>query len=196
MVWRIVVSTSRPIKPIKPKKCRACRVVFTPVRQRQVVCGYKCALKLNILKIAKAVEVKKKANRAELKAFKIKIKTITAYLKDLEIVFNAWVRERDRDLPCISCGQHREVYHAGHYRTKVVSALRFNPLNVWKQCHQCNTYLRANLIEYRKALVWLLGVDIVEWLDGHHQSKKWTIEEIQIEIAKYKGRLDELRHLN
>ena len=93
---------------------------------------------------------------------------------------------RDEKEACISCGRHHTgQYHAGHYRTVgAAPELRFNELNVHKQCSVCNNHLSGNLIEYRRGLVAKIGIEKVEWLEGKHEAKKYTIDEI-IEIKKH-----------
>ena len=80
-------------------------------------------------------------------------------------VFNAYIRKRDSDLGCISCGSHKDIqaghfYSAGHHEL-----LRFNEDNVNSQCLRCNYHLSANLINYRKNLIKKIGIDRVEKLD-------------------------------
>jgi gamma-glutamylcyclotransferase (GGCT)/AIG2-like uncharacterized protein YtfP len=79
--------------------------------------------------------------------------------------FRKWIRCRDEGKPCISCGSHNvsdagHYYSAGHY-----PELEFNENNVHGQCKKCNMFLSGNLIEYRKGLVYRLGIDEVEKLD-------------------------------
>src|SRR5690349_8773059 len=83
----------------------------------------------------------------------------------LQKVFNAYIRERDKDLGCISCGSHNQIqaghfYSAGHY-----PSLRFNEDNVHSQCLRCNYFLSANLLEYRKRLLKKIGEQRVQKLD-------------------------------
>jgi hypothetical protein len=57
-------------------------------------------------------------------------------LKKTQDVFNAYIRARDRDKGCISCGA--EVQEAGHYFSQGHhSALRFNEINTSGQCTCC-----------------------------------------------------------
>lgn len=78
-----------------------------------------------------------------------------------QTVFNKWIRERDKDLPCISC-QKAPVQNAGHYLSQGHhSALRFNQNNTHGQCIRCNMYLSGNLIHYRTYLVEKIGEDAV-----------------------------------
>ncbi len=75
-------------------------------------------------------------------------------LKKAQDKFNAHIRERDKELGCISCGA--EVQQAGHYFSQgQYSALRFalphdiGYFNTNGQCIRCNMYLSGNLIKYR-----------------------------------------------
>jgi hypothetical protein len=84
---------------------------------------------------------------------------------------------------------HEGQWHAGHYRTtKAAPELRFHPLNVWRQCSACNVHLSGNITAYRASLVSKLGLGIVEWLEGHHEPVRWSIEDLQ-EIKAYYSRL-------
>ena len=170
---------------MKPKKCKVCANLFEPRSPLQSVCSIKCATDIAIKK--RTIEGKKaiqKQNR-ELKTAKDKIKTRTKWIKEAQQSFNIWVRERDKDNPCISCQRyHTGQYHAGHYRTtKACPELRFEPLNVHKQCSVCNNHLSGNILEYRINLI-KLGVD-VDWLEGFHQPKHYTIDELKAIKAKY-----------
>ena len=133
--------------------------------------------------------------RKEIKVRKEKLKSRAAHLKDTQTAFNAWVRERDAELPCISCGRHHQgKYDAGHYRTVGSNpALRFEPLNCHRQCSPCNTQLSGNIVNYRIALVKRIGVEQVDWLEGPHEPKKYTIEELKAMTADYREKTRELK---
>lgn len=112
--------------------------------------------------------------------------------KQAQIVFNRWIRLRDKDLPCISCGKFKDNYDAGHYIAQGSSSfLRYHPDNVHKQCSPgCNRYMSGNLIEYRINLVKKIGAMQVEWLELHrHDIKKWEREELEEIIATYKEKI-------
>ena len=93
--------------------------------------------------------------RKEDRAKREKLKSRAQWLKEAQQAFNAWIRLRDADKPCISCGRHHEgQWYAGHYlSTGARPELRFEPLNVHKQCSACNTHLSGNLVLYRAELV-------------------------------------------
>ena len=90
----------------------------------------------------------------------------TSELKKIAITkFNLWIRERDKELGCISCGSYNQIqaghyYSAGHYEM-----LRFNEDNVHSQCLRCNYFLSGNLTHYRENLINKIGIERVEQLD-------------------------------
>jgi len=114
---------------------------------------------------------------------------IPKLLAKAQIIFNAWVRKRDADLGCISCGA--AIDHAGHYLSQGhYSALRFTEVNVNGQCIKCNTYLHGNLINYRKGLVRKYGAEVVERLESNTERRvahKWDRLELEAIIQKYKN---------
>jgi len=158
----------------------------------QKVCGYQCAIEYAQEAREKAAErLKRKAARVQRE----KLKTRSDWLREAQQAFNAWVRERDRGQPCISCGKyHSGQLHAGHYRTtKAAPELRFHPLNCHSQCSPCNNYLSGNIVEYRKILAKKIGKSSLQWLEGPHQPQKWTIEDIKEIKQFYKDNLKWLK---
>ncbi len=180
---------------LKPKKCISCKVVFTPSRSMQKVCGHLCALawakRLAEQKAARAKREERKSLREALE----KAKTRGTHLRELQAAFNAWVRARDAGHPCISCGRHHQgQWHAGHYRSVGSEpALRFEPDNVHLQCAPCNTHLSGNLIAYRVRLLAKIGLARVEWLEGAHATKKLTVAEILELKAFYRAEVRRLK---
>lgn len=180
------------------KRCPSCRVMFTPARDSQAVCGeIECAIAHGQSEKGRATTHKALADveRREIKVRKEKLKSRAEHLKDTQQAFNAWVRERDAELPCISCGRHHQgKYDAGHYRTVGSNpALRFEPLNCHRQCSPCNTQLSGNIVNYRIALVKRIGAEQVDWLEGPHEPKKYTIEELKAMTADYRAKTRELK---
>ena len=117
-----------------------------------------------------------------------KLIPIPKLLKKAEKVFNAWVRNRDRDEPCICCQKHYEYYDAGHYvPVKKSSYLRFNEWNVNKQAKGCNCFDSSMLIGYRQNLVKKIGIENVEWLEENRFIlHSWDREQLNFIIEKYK----------
>jgi hypothetical protein len=183
---------------IKPKKCRHCGNLFTPRVSMQVSCSVDCAIGIAKKKRVKSDKVALSTKKRELIAAKQAIKSRSDWMKEAQQAFNAWIRERDKDLPCISCQRHHTgQYHAGHYRTtKAAPELRFNENNVNKQCSVCNNHLSGNILEYRINLIRKIGIELVEWLEGAHQPKKYTIDDLKAIKSEYKEKLKQLTKAN
>jgi len=176
-------------------KCKNCKELFEPKWFNWKYCDKDLCHNLGVKELVKKERDKKaKQGRKEKKKAKEALLTHKDYLRLFQTVFNSYIRLRDKDLPCISCGKNNEKqFHAGHYRSVgSCPELRFNELNVWRQCATCNTYLHGNLIEYRKELINRIGVDKVEWLEGNHPSSKMLIPEIKEKIKEYKAKINSL----
>lgn len=179
---------------VKTKTCKACHAQFTPARPLQVACSLDCAIKHSEAIKAKEKAATVKTERAGIRKAREKVKTRGDWMREAQTAFNAYIRERDKDWPCISCGRfHTGQYQAGHYRTtKAAPELRFNELNVHKQCSACNNHLAGNIVEYRINLIRKIGNAKVEWLEGKHDPAKWTIDQLQGIKKAYKLKLKEL----
>ena len=181
----------------QPKTCKnpACGISFPPQRLGQKVCSPKCGLAIKDVNQEKARKSLAQIERREIKVRKEKLKSRADHLKDTQIAFNAWVRARDAELPCISCGRHHQgKYDAGHYRTVGSNpALRFEPLNCHRQCSPCNTQLSGNIVNYRIELVKRIGAEAVDWLEGPHEAKKYTVDELKAMTAEYRAKTRELK---
>lgn len=184
------------LKDVKQKTCKACGEKFAPMfNTTQVVCSPKCALAHAPANSEKARKAIGQCERHEIKVRKEKLKSRADHLREAQAAFNEWIRLRDADRPCVSCGRHHEgQYHAGHYRSVGANPeLRFEPLNVWKQCAPCNTHLSGNLVNYRISLLQGIGAEKVEWLEGPHEPRKYTVEEIKTIKAEYRAKTRELK---
>ena len=184
-------------KQPKQKKCRVatCRASFVPSRMGQAVCSPACAAIDAPRHMEKARKAIAQRDRREIQVRKEKLKSRADHLREAQAAFNEWIRLRDADRPCVSCGRHHEgQYHAGHYRSVGANPeLRFEPLNVWKQCAPCNTHLSGNLVNYRLSLLQLIGPEKVDWLEGPHPACKHTVEEIKTIKAEYRAKTRELK---
>ncbi len=180
------------MKKIKLKTCRNCKTKFTPKYALQVVCGVDCAIQF-VKTTREAKEAKEQ--RAIDRSKKEQLKSKSDHLKDLQVIFNQFIRIRDGNNPCISCGRwHAGQYHAGHYRS-VGSAphLRFNELNCNRQCSACNNHLSGNIINYRQGLIAKIGIKQVEQLEADQTPKHYSIDDIKELKALYKTKIKELK---
>ena len=124
-------------------------------------------------------------------------KTLSRLKKDLDKVFNAFIRKRDtvygRDwegFKCISCQQVKPLnqMHAGHFYAGTFTATRWDERNVNGQCAGCNTFKHGNLLEYRKGILSKYGQETLDELEALHNQpfkleRLWLIEQIE----KYKA---------
>lgn len=184
---------------LKPRKCRVCGERFTPVKQIQPVCqNFECMVEFANLSAEKSKKRRERNDREKMKAYRESIKTLRDFKKEAQTAVNAYVRERDKDLPCISCGRyHTGQYHAGHYLSRGAHPeLALNERNIYKQCMPCNTHLSGNQINFRKGIIERKGLKEVEWLEGYHPVKKMTVDELKDLTAYYKRKLKELKSAN
>ena len=188
--------TRTAIKEVKQKTCKACGGKFQPsFNSTQVVCSVKCAqayAPANQQKARKAIDQRE---RREIKVRKEKLKSRADHLKEAQVVVNQYIRLRDADLPCVSCGRfHDGQWHAGHFRSAGGHPeLRFEPLNIWRQCAPCNTHKSGDLVNYRAELVRRIGAEKVEWLEGPHEAKRYTVDDLKAIKAEYRAKIKQLK---
>lgn len=174
----------------RTRKCAICREPFEPRSMTHKVCSPECGQKLAELN-------RVKADRAETRKRLAALKSRADHLKDAQAAVNAVRRLEDEiaGLPCVSCGRfHTGQWHAGHFLSVGAHpALRFEPMNIWRQCKPCNVDLSGNVLLYRRELIRRIGVEAVEWLEGPHEAKKYTIADALAIKAEYKKKLRELQ---
>ncbi|MEG0861834.1 MAG: recombination protein NinG [Pseudomonas sp.] len=188
---------------MKQKTCKACGGKFRPsFNSTQVVCSPKCALThapANHDKARKAIDQRE---RREIKVRKEKLKTRSDHMCEAQVLFNEYIRLRDSGQPCISCdslpSDHDLItgsrWDAGHYRSVgACPELRFEPLNVHRQCVKCNRNLSGNAVEYRIRLVQRIGANQVAFLEGPHQAQRYTIEDLKAIKVEYRAKIKQLK---
>lgn len=186
---------------------RKCKICKEPAKYTTCMnwgfCGNPdCGIELNRMMNEKLKRDHDKKFRRETKERKEALMTVSDWIKKVQVKFNAYIRERDRGLPCISCsrmdheitelGGRGGQWDAGHYRSRGASPeLRFEPLNCHRQCKSCNggagQYSRKDHTvqkAYRKNLEKKIGIEKLEWLEGPHPKKHYRIPELK-ELYKY-----------
>jgi hypothetical protein len=151
---------------------------------------------------------KAKKARKQTAADKVKIRTRQKWVSLAQAAFNAYIRYRDKDLPCICCGEWPKVmgkyggdFDAGHFLTVgAYPELRFTENNCHKQLKSCNagsgkfSHKGKTVSEgYRERLIEKIGIDAVEELEGSHKAAKWTIDDLKAIITEYKLKLRQLK---
>ena len=191
-------------KQPRSKTCKnpACRASFVPQRLGQAVCNYTCGLAIKDVNQEKARKSLAQIERKEIKVRKEKLKSRADHMRETQVVFNEFIRLRDAAHPCISCDSVStddglitgSRWDAGHYRSVgSCPELRFEPLNVHRQCVRCNRNLSGNSVEYRIRLVQRIGAEKLDWLEGPHEAQRYTVEELKAIKAKYRAMTRELK---
>ena len=166
------------------------------MRPMQKACSPTCALEL-----ARAVRLK--AERKEGRVKREKMKRIPDLIREAQREFNAYIRARDKDQPCICCGKPLGamgpvdstggVFDCGHYRS-VGSApqIRFDERNAHGQRKVCNRYGAGRAVDYRIGLIGRIGLEAVESLEADNTPHKWTREELIAIKKTYSAKRREL----
>lgn len=173
-----------------------CGESFKPRNTITKVCSVKCAAEF-----AKVKREQKdaKARKDEIKSVKARLRQLSENdrpkaLRAAQAQFNKYIRLRDRKQPCISCGRASGCkVNAGHYLSvKAHPELRFDELNVNLQCEHCNCYLSGNLINYRSGILERFGQERLDYLEGPHKPKKYTVPEIKAITEIYKNKIKDM----
>ena len=184
---------------LKQRKCKACKTPFTPARSTQTACGIDCAMQLAHEKKVKVAECDRLNTVRKDRVRKERLKTRRDWEKEAQAAFNAFIRARDKDMPCICCGLPLSVgdvggaYDCGHYRS-VGSAphLRFNEDNAHAQRKQCNRWGAGRAVDYRLGLIERIGLARVEALEADQSPRKYTADELRAIRDLYRAKLREL----
>ena len=175
---------------IYKRKCVVCKDKFTPQNNTQIVCGPSCAVEY--MKRQRSKEWKQ-----QKKEIKQKLETKSEVLKAAQIVFNTYIRLRDKGKPCISCGSKLgKTYHAGHmFSVGSYPNLRFHENNVHGQCIECNLHKHGNVKEYDLRLQNILSKEeYSELLESRNKPLKLTLDEVKELIYIYKQKIKELKN--
>ncbi len=188
---------------LRKKKCKnkSCSVgYFRPPEESPDIghCSPECATAILEKAWAKQREQRKKALRRSEKAQKAKHSKQKREFYENDIKtrrdaavreFNKFIRLRDSNEPCISCGTTKPVkYDAGHYITAgSCTALRFDEKNVHKQCSwYCNKNLSGNINGYTEGLVSKFGQERIDYLKGPQPVINITVDFYREIEDKYK----------
>lgn len=115
-----------------------------------------------------------------------------------QLVFNAFIRERDKDQPCISSGKTGVIKQAGHFfPVSTYDGIRFDEDNVHGESVYSNCFDEGHLIPYRDNLLKRIGKERFDALykraeDYKKNGYKFTRSELLEIIALYKKKITEL----
>lgn len=183
------------------RRCKICREWFNTRFPNEWWCspehGTEYALILRQKEKLKQEQQRKQEAQQERRHAKIRrleVKPLSYFHSKAQAAFNQYIRTRDAEQPCISCGRHHEgKYDAGHYRTRGASpATRYDETNCHKQCVPCNQHLSGNIENYTPNLIEKIGQEAFDILMAPHPVKKWTREELEELAARYRKKTRDL----
>lgn len=182
----------------RARNCKICKKRFKPITLYEWWCCEehkdelitKLAVEARQRSIQKAERRRKdeaQQERRSLKVRKLALKSPSYFMKQAQQAFNLFIRTRDNDKPCISCGEtsppdlHGGQWDCGHFKTVGAHPeLRFEELNAHRQCKSCNAgsskYAAKGATvaqQYEANLILRVGQEAVDWLNGPHEAKNY-----------------------
>lgn len=184
-------------KAIKPNRCRHCKARMPDDKARHVLHD-DCIDPWLAAERVKKERKQAAKQRAERRVDAVKRETLKSkadWAREAQTAVNAFIRLRDADMPCVSCGRHHQgQYHAGHFLSRGARPeLRFVESNIHKQCAPCNVHLSGNSVLFRKALLQKIGVDEVERLEGPNDPCHYTVDDFKAIKTTYAAKARELK---
>jgi hypothetical protein len=170
------------------KRCKQCKSLYMPFLSTQLCCGPQCAV-LYAREKGTGIEVSRKRAMRERREAARPLK----YWQDrTQTTVNAYVRLRDRDLPCISCGKKTGAkMNAGHWRSRGARPdIRYDAeTNIFLQCEHCNTYRSGHIQGFREGLIAKYGEAwVIEQEETPPTIRRYRREDLE-EIKAHYGKL-------
>ena len=119
-------------------------------------------------------------------------------VRKLDAEFSKWVRTMasiEGTCQCVTCKKRKPAKHmdAGHYISRRHMATRWNEMNVWPQCKQCNGFGGGEPQAYREFLVEHYSEEeVLELEQKRHTVVQWTKDELIQAINDYRSKLKAL----
>ncbi|MCW7764438.1 recombination protein NinG [Photorhabdus luminescens] len=204
-------------KPAR-RKCKICCEWFMPKYQNIWWCNPEHGTELAIRKRnrdrEKAERALKKKQQQELteqkdklKARKLAVKHISYFKNQAQQAFNEFIRLRDHEQPCISCGETNPPdlfggqWDCGHFLSVGSHPeLRFEEKNAYKQCKSCNggsgKFSHKNKTvsqQYEENLIERFGQELIDWLRGPHEMTNYRKEDFIRIRDEYRAKVRNLK---
>ena len=175
---------------IYQRKCLVCKDKFTPKNNTQICCSGSCALEY-------IKKQRSKEWREQKKVIKQSLETKSEVLRAAQIVFNTYIRLRDKDKNCVSCDKKlvgNDVNASHFFSVGAYPNLRFNEDNVHNSCISCNQHKHGNQKEYDLRLPNRIGVERYnKLLEDRNKPLKISLDEVKELIYIYKQKIKELK---
>jgi len=137
-----------------------------------------------------------KSNKPIIKKSKLKISSLKAKAWKL---FSEWTRRKwaDKDgfVACCTCHKtfHWKSLQAGHFISGRGNSILFDERGTNPQCYGCNCHKHGDWPNYYEFMTALYGPEVIEDLKKTSRiARKFTPEELQSLIEKYKTKLEEI----
>lgn len=180
---------------VRMRKCavKTCRIPFAPRSMTHKCCSPACAQQHVVIE-------KARIDRKERQEGLAKLKRRADYIREAQIAFNAFIRERDRlaGHACISSGKPLDWsgnnVDAGHYRSRGSAPhLRFDERNCHAQSKRENRYASGNATDYRIGLIARIGLPAVEALECDQEPRDYTVDDLKALKSHYVAKLKQLK---
>lgn len=184
------------------RKCAAkgCQNRFAPRTTLHKFCGRECVFKQMQHDDDQDVKRRRKEERKKDAVKRESLKSLSDWIKDVQVVFNRFIRLRDQlaGHRCISSGRilnwTGNETDAGHFRSRGSAPhLRFNEDNCHAQSKKDNRYGAGNTVEYRIGLIKRIGIERVEALESNNILRKYTIDQLRVVKINYQAKIKELK---
>lgn len=145
--------------------------------------------------------------RRSLKVRKVNLQPDSYFKKQAQQAFNLFIRLRDHDQSCISCGEtnppdlHGGQWDCGHFKSVGAHPeLRYEEKNAYRQCKSCNAgsakhSAKAATVakQYEANLIERVGQESVDWLNGPHAVKNYRRDDFIRIRDEYRRKARELK---
>lgn len=128
---------------------------------------------------------------------RIKEKTLPVLMHELDDVFSDHIRQRDSNngiVSCFICGARMPWRQSQcmHFIDRYQMATRYDELNCWAGCEECNCFDPDHKDKYRAEMLNKLGKGVVHHLEIKAKSlQKFMRFELEELIEKYKLKVKE-----
>jgi hypothetical protein len=172
-------------------RCKHCKQKFEPIKFLQKYC-----LKDECVRVWVESEKAKVWKKTKAK-MKNDLETVQELIKATQIIFNKYIRLRDKGQVCISCQKKLKEGNvdAGHmWSAGGHSNLRFNEFNVNAQCSRpCNKDKAGDINNYRLGFVERYGIEKLNEIDSLAKiERKFSKEELKELMQIYKKKIKEI----
>ena len=183
-------------------KCKICKAEYERKAPFQQWCSSDCGYKLARKKQKNKEEKKRLQRKRQDKKRLEELMTRSQWYTKLQLYVNKYIKLRDKDEPCCTCGTMNPniKYDAGHFIAVGrggASPTRFELTNIHRQCSvNCNQHGSGMRLEYEKFIINKYGQEHLDWLKGKHPTLKEQFphyEDVKAEIEKFKKMIKQLQ---